>query len=334
MTMSSPRNATRSRGGNGNDTISGEFTDIINGGAGTDFLYAVNSFDWNINLGATSIEWMLSAFGDDIIDGSTQSAFVTIFASGGNDVLTGSAFDDFLWAGVGNDTLNGGNGADLLFGDIGVDIFNAGDGNDVLFIGGNDVSINGGNGTDVAYITTIPGEPIAGMSLDLGAASLEFIIDSAGGNDTLNGATNGADLVVFAGNGTDIITGGTGSDFLWGEAGTDTITGGIGNDILVGGADSDTLNGGTGIDTIFTNDGSGGDLVADVVRFDAAGFGTDFVYDFEIGLDKLNMQGTGATEFTVLITNVGGNAHVHFGADLIVVVGAGATLTAAGDFIF
>ena len=81
------------------------------------------------------------------------------------------------------------------------------------------------------------------------------------------------------------------------------------------------------------NGGVGSDGVLDTAFYTATGWGTDFVYDFEHGIDKINMQGTGAVSGTIAISNVGGSAHVQFGADLIVVVGAGATLT-SGDFIF
>ena len=140
-------------GGNGNDTLLGEFTDTVNGGAGTDFLYAVNSNPWSIDLGATSIEWMSAGFGNDTIDASTQTAGVTVYASGGDDVVTGSNFDDFLWGGVGNDTLTGGAGNDLLFGDLGADSLSGGAGDDTIYADSADTLIDGGTGHDVLYWT-------------------------------------------------------------------------------------------------------------------------------------------------------------------------------------
>src|SRR4029453_5008556 len=60
----------------GDDTFIAEASDIINGGAGTDFLYQSNANPWNIDLGATSIEWMSAGFGSDTINAATQTASV------------------------------------------------------------------------------------------------------------------------------------------------------------------------------------------------------------------------------------------------------------------
>ena len=178
---------------------------------------------------------------------------------------------------------------------------------------------------------TLPVVPA--FTIYMATANIEWIADTVSGTDTFNGSALTVDGNVYAGGGADIISGGGGMDFLWGEAGNDSITGGANNDTLVGGTGSDTLTGGTGLDAIYTNSGGGGDGVLDTVIFDAAGWGTDFVYDFEHGIDKLNLNGSGATVGTVTISNVGGHANVQFGADLVVVVGAGATFD-LGDIIF
>ncbi len=315
-------------GGIGNDTIYGEFCDIVAGGAGTDYLYGVNAYGWSIDLGVTSIEWMLAGFGSDTINASTQTASVTVYAGGGNDVVTGGGFDDVLWAGVGNDTVVGGAGADIMIGDLGADSLSGGEGNDVIYMDGSDTYIDGGAGADALYVTAS-----SGLTLDMAATHFEWVADFAGGNDTYNAAGQSVAATVYAGSGDDVIIGGAGNDFLWGEAGNEMISGGFGADVLVGGTGADWLWGATGTDVIYANSGGGGDGAVDTVVFDAPGFGTDFVFDFEIGIDKLNMQGTGASAGTITINNVAGHAEVHVGSDLIVVVGAGATLTTA-DFLF
>lgn len=314
-------------GGNDNDTLHGEFSDIINGGAGTDFLFQVNSNPWNIDLGATSIEWMSAGFGSDTINAATQTASVEVFASGGNDTVTGSAFNDFLWLGAGNDTAVGGNGDDMLFGDIGADSLSGGDGNDNFFVDSADTLISGGNGVDNMYWT----EAVASANINMATSSLEWA-QTQGGNDTITGATGSANLTVYAGGGTDIITGGSGADFLWGEAGNDTITGNDGSDTLVGGTGIDTLTGGIGVDTLYANSGNGADSALDTFVF-TAGWGTDFVYDFENGTDKFDMTALSTNFGALTVTTVGPHAQVSLGGNLFIVVN-GAGQIDQTDFLF
>ena len=316
-------------GGLGNDTIYGEFTDTIIGGAGTDFLYAVNSFNWSIDLGATGIEWMFADFGDDTINAATQTASVEIYGSGGIDIITGSAQGDLLWAGVGNDIVSGGGGDDMLFGDVGADSLSGGDGNDRLYVDSTDTLIDGGTGFDALYITSGPG-----MTFNMLASAIEFVADFANGNDTLNGTGLLADMTVYAGGGVDSITGGSGNDFLWGEAGGDFIFGSIGNDTLVGGIGADAMAGGVGTDIIYLNSGGGTDGALDRVVF-GIGWGTDFVFDFVHGEDKLDLTAFAVNFAALVITNESGHAYVHIGTgtDLIAVANNGGLLT-AGDFLF
>jgi serralysin len=56
---------------------------------------------------------------------------------GGNDFLSGNAFDNRLEGGSGNDTLNGGGGNDVLQGGSGNDMLYGGDGSDVALYAGN-----------------------------------------------------------------------------------------------------------------------------------------------------------------------------------------------------
>jgi ELWxxDGT repeat protein len=301
-------------GGNGNDTLYGDVSDIINGGAGADILFAINANPWTINLGATAVETMLAGFGDDHITAASQTVGVTVFAQGGNDTVTGSNFDDFLWGGVGNDTLAGGGGNDLLFGDLGADSFSGGAGNDTIYADSTDTLISGGAGNDALYWAAG-----VGANINLGADSIEFA-QTLGDNDTLDGASASAALIVFAGAGNDTVNGGSGDDFLWGEAGTDTLVANGGNDTLVGGLGADKLTGGIGTDNIYGNSGGGGDGAPDTYIF-TANWGTDFVYDFDDGIDKLDMTALHTAFANLTVTSSNGNAKIDFGANHIVVVG-------------
>ncbi len=62
-----------------------------------------------------------------------------VLAKGGDDSVTGSAFDDSIFAGNGNDVIDGKEGADRLYG---------GEGNDVLIGGSGDDDIYGNTGDD------------------------------------------------------------------------------------------------------------------------------------------------------------------------------------------
>jgi Ca2+-binding RTX toxin-like protein len=313
-------------GGDGNDTLLGEVSDTISGGAGIDTLQAVNSNPWSINLATTSIEIMLAGFGNDQITAAGQTTGCTIFAQGGNDSVTGSGFADFLWGGVGNDTLVGGAGNDLLFGDLGADSLSGGDGNDTLYADSSDTHIDGGAGFDALYWA-------AGVAANINLATdaVEFV-QTLGTNDILNGGSSTANLIVFAGAGNDTVTGGSGADFLWGEAGNDTLVGNGGNDTLVGGLGTDKLTGGAGTDNLFGNSGGGGDGAVDTFVF-TANWGTDFVYDFDNGTDKLDMTALHTNFASLTVTTVGAHAEVSLGANHIIVVGQAGHID-AGDFLF
>ncbi|HMC50131.1 MAG TPA: hypothetical protein VKH20_05760, partial [Solirubrobacterales bacterium] len=88
----------------------------------------------------------------------------TVLGEGGDDVLYGQR---------GNDSLFGGEGNDRLYGGVGDDRLRGGPGDDRL---------SGGFGAD-----SLDGEE--GNDFDRGDATIDFIGDSGGGNDTLSFAT-------------------------------------------------------------------------------------------------------------------------------------------------
>lgn len=60
----------------------------------------------------------------------TPSMGQRIYAYDGDDVITGSNFNDWIRAGSGDDTVNAGSGNDVIFGGLGDDIIDGGTGND------------------------------------------------------------------------------------------------------------------------------------------------------------------------------------------------------------
>jgi Ca2+-binding RTX toxin-like protein len=189
---------------------------------------------------------------------------------GGNDVLAGGAGDDTISGGDGDDLIDGGMGADRLSGGAGNDIFyhggalaagdanDGGEGIDTLVLQGNypalvlgaaslvaieGISLQSGTvtrwgqpgGSSYDYSLTLANANAAsGQQLRVNAQSL-----LAGEDFTLNGSaeTDGGRLLVYAGFGIDLLTGGSGNDIFFFEAGRlgtgDRIAGGGGNDAVV-----------------------------------------------------------------------------------------------------
>ncbi|MEL6217081.1 MAG: hypothetical protein AAFR79_01245 [Pseudomonadota bacterium] len=132
--------------------------------------------------------------------------------------------------------------------------------------------------------------------------AFEFIwpIIGTSGDDTLDGG-NSADII-YGNDGDDEINGNAGNDTLYGGRGGDNIDGGSGDDVIYGGDETDIIWGGSGDDWIeggdgidFISTGSG----ADVVHYDEhptptsySPVGTDWLTDFELGVDRLSFSDT------------------------------------------
>ena len=88
-----------------------------------------------------------------------------------------------------------------------------------------------------------------------------------------------------------LLNGGSGPDTLVGAAGADTIQGGAGEDDLHGNGGNDRMAGGLGADGLTLGAG------ADTVVF-SKGDGQDWVVDFAVGTDKLELHGFAAAQVT------------------------------------
>ncbi|NEQ69383.1 MAG: calcium-binding protein, partial [Symploca sp. SIO2D2] len=146
------------------------------------------------------------------------------------------------------------------------------------------VNVNDLNETETIYGTPnsdiIQGTANADQINGLAGSDILFGND---GDDNIDG-DEGNDIL-FGGNGLDSLTGGAGSDILYGNDDNDELLGGIGNDILYGGAGDDLLNGGAGTDGLYGNAGNDTFVLA-------AGMGTDTIYNFEDGVDSLQLEGS------------------------------------------
>jgi len=313
-------------GGDGDDTFIADSLDtLISGGAGVDWVYFIDGLPVTFDAGANSVE-VIVVVGSaaDAFNAAAQTAVFTVYASGGNDTITGGSNNDNLYGQDGNDTIVGGGGNDLIWGEGGVDSLSGGDGDDTIIADSTDSLVSGGDGVDwVYYIDN------GNVVLDAGARGVEVALTGSGA-DTLNAATQTANFAAYAGGGADIITGGTGNDGLFGQDGDDTISGGNGNDVLLGEGGSDILNG-----------GAGGDIIAGGAEADTfvyqAGWGGDSVLDFQNGVDQFDMTALAANGVTSIanltISTSGLDAIISWNGNLIVVQNAAGQIDSS-DFIF
>jgi VCBS repeat-containing protein len=131
-------------------------------------------------------------------------------------------------------------------------------------------TVAGRTGTANVTVTVSDGQATATVPLTVRAGG--------NGNDVLTGG-NGTDLIwgqkgndsVGGGEGTDLLCGGAGNDLLSGGGGNDSLDGAAGNDALSGGSGDDRLSGGAGNDVL--TGGSGADRFSGGPGVDAA---TDF----------------------------------------------------------
>jgi Ca2+-binding RTX toxin-like protein len=195
-----------------------------------------------------------------------NSTNIMPLVTSGNDVITGSSFDQPIYGQGGNDTIWGDGGNDTIFG---------GDGNDIImgnfgFMGkGGDDQLFGGTGNDILSPGTVSSSSVREM-VDGGAGAdtvtfgglqfFELAVDLAAGTATAPlDIRNGRGGSVFAtlvsienaigSNGDDRIYGNAAANTLDGGGGNDVLDGRAGNDILIGGAGADQLIGGAGSDT-------------------------------------------------------------------------------------
>jgi Ca2+-binding RTX toxin-like protein len=140
---------------------------------------------------------------------------------------------------------------------------------------------------------------LIGNTIFTGAGDDEVDVAFSDGFNNRIFAGSGVDTI-FAGT-RDVITGGSGDDWFSAEAGDgNRISGGLGNDSFIIGSASNRALGGAGDDKFYVlggagtnhlNGGAGADqfwLVSDIGDRPAA---KQFVMDFQLGLDKVGLQG-------------------------------------------
>jgi Ca2+-binding RTX toxin-like protein len=269
--------------------------------------------------GTDAADYLVGGEGNDVIK-----------SNGGFDELYGEAGDDKLYAGDGSDLLIGGSGADYLNGGKGFDTASYYDDGGLTGIVANlrkNTVVDGFGDTDkLSGVESIRGSDFADQ---ITGSNGNNWLRGEGGDDTIDGQSG--DDVIWSGFGNDTVLGGKGNDMLAGGHGDDLLDGGKGVDtvdysndggwrgvsvLLSAGSGTDSWNSydtlvnienvtGTGFDDWIMGDakanviagGEGDDWLAggggaDTFVFAAKG-GNDFINDFDVLDDTLDLRGLG-----------------------------------------
>ncbi|BAT58850.1 bifunctional hemolysin/adenylate cyclase precursor [Variibacter gotjawalensis] len=269
---------------------------VIEGGDSDDQMYIGGyTVGDDILSGGAGNDRIYAGIGEDQIDGGI-----------GNDALYGEAGDDLILGGAGDDTIDGGADDDVLYGDAGNDTMIGGLGDDILKGGAdNDTFIitstadghdkyDGGAGIDTVDFSAVTAAVTLTLR-DTGTSS--FATDTF---ENIENAIGGSGADKLTGNAfANVLVGNGGDDILKGGAGDDRLEGGEGADDLDGGADNDTLLGGADNDII--KGGAGNDIIIGGAGADTltGGAGNDvFVFtSIGDGIDTItDFRTSGASE--------------------------------------
>ena len=276
----------------------------------------------NVLAGGGGTDTVSYAFAKSAVTASLATTVAQATGGSGSDTfssienLTGSAFADRLTGSAGANRLDGGGGVDTLSGGLGDDTYA------VSQIGDLVRETSSGGGTDLvlsalaAYTLTANVEngrilssgtaSLTGNTLDnlLYAGAGSNVITGGDGVDTLSYAFAGAGVLFSLAIGSAQATGGSGSDTavgienLTGSDFADTLSGSSGANLLAGGLGSDRLDGGAGRDSLQ------GGLGADVFVFSALSDSSadpalaDVITDFTAG-DLIDLSALDADSSTL-----------------------------------
>lgn len=277
----------------------------------------------------------------------------TIDGTPGNDQLDGTPGGDIIRGGEGDDQLNGGSGSDQY-------LYDQGDGNDVIDDWGDDSSTDTlilGAGINPNDVNITRGDSdhwdiklnfYGGGSVTIagGFFTPSSVIEEVRFADStvwstsdiksiyLNQqATAGDDFIFGFLETDDDIQGLAGNDELHGYSGHDTLRGGAGADVLFGGDGNDILIGGAGDDFML------GEADSDVFVFESSSEGNDWIDDFTVGEDKIDLSALlGINSFSDVLNLAqewGGTTWINFDSNnSIRLQNVSLSSLSASDFIF
>jgi Ca2+-binding RTX toxin-like protein len=279
------------------DRIAGDFKTVVDGTTGNDTITLTSGYvDVDGDSITTGDDFVLAGDGDDFVNPDVGNDVV--YGGLGNDTIDGGNQNDTLYGGDGADSIIGGDGNDSILGGDGDDHLQSGAGSDTVFgDAGNDViavsdnhdtnTIDGGSGYDqLVFATPTSTSGVTVTWTGEGAGTYDFNTTTSTGTftgieqssgtlyaDTYDASAISAGVVVFALDGDDTFIGGSGGDYLSGDAGNDSVHAGAGDDTIDGGAGVDYLKGQSGDDSIVG--GSGDDTLTGDVGADTLDGGLD-----------------------------------------------------------
>jgi Ca2+-binding RTX toxin-like protein len=238
------------------NAIGSVYDDVIVGQAG--IANRLEGGDGNDTFVGEGVDTVIGGEGIDIFFGGQGAALNLNLADQGIEQVWGSYVGDVMDGTTSSANLvlvgqglTGGANSDTMLG---------GAGDDFVYYRAGDV-ISGGGGNDWAVAT------LSEIGVQMNLASTGF--ENAWGStfDDLFDASASASTVVLVGDaGNDTLLGGSAADFIYGQSGDDLIDGGAGGDVLVGGEGADTF-----------------------VYESLAESGLDSIFDFESGIDRLQL---------------------------------------------
>jgi serralysin len=254
--------------------------------AGTATFVFVNAPGGQMTIGATG-----QINGSDVLTHDGHGVYM--IGDGAANILVGGATGDVIQAGAGDDVIIGGGGGDVLFGQGGADTFK--------YLIATDANSAGPDGLYV-FETGID-------KIDLSAAApTEVSLVRAGGSTFLFASTPTGSMqlatVAYDLNVNDLITGMSRGVYVIGDSSANTVIGGALNDLIQAGGGGDALWGGAGADTFrytAVSDSAPGN----------GGAGLDSIFDFQSGVDKLDLTSvhTGANDVCGVLS-MGGSTFV------------------------
>ena len=188
------------------------------------------------------VEFYTNTYGDWGLDENEERVTVPAEIEGGtgNDVLTGTDFDDTIRGNDGEDGITGVEGNDLVYGYAGPDTLVGEAGNDTMYGGDGIITLANTDGNDQLF--------------------------GGNDNDTLFGQ-EGDDILLTEGGTSNSAYGGGGNDALTASGGTNYLAGEGGNDTFSCDDDATTsLHGGSGTDSVYRSDGSPTDTELDSIE--------------------------------------------------------------------
>ncbi|MEM7683668.1 MAG: hypothetical protein AAF293_02515 [Pseudomonadota bacterium] len=317
----------------GDDTLEGGAdNDVLEGGLGADlFIFDVDGgidliSDFEVGIDLIDVTALGIAFADmRIVDGTVGALVYFDLTPGSVDLVTlqGVAAEDVRltsFVGAPNLPIVGTDGNDVLRGTVEDDELQGLGGNDqVDGLGGADVMI-GGPGDDRYFIDNLGDTVIElpGEGTDVVTVSVSFTLP----DHVENAGTRTQAAVDITGNALgNLINGNAAANTLSGLDGDDNLLGFEGTDVIIGGLGADLLRGGTDADVFVFAPGDG----------QGAG---DQILDFELGVDTIDLSATGLAFTDLTIADVGTNATVTYGTDVVTVFGTSAAQLTEDQFDF